>query len=254
MLDDLLPSLADPAVMTVLATAFVAGAVRGFAGFGAGMIFMPVASAVIDPRIAAAAFLLMDDILTTPLLFRAVRLCDWRTVLPTAAAAMATVPIGARVLATGDTIALRWGISILVLVLLLLLMSRLRYHGRPTHAASVGVGMTAGFLGGISQVSGPPVVAYWMSGPSSAATVRANLIVFFALISLGTIAVYWWHGFFTLEVLRTLIVIMPANALAIFLGARMFTLATDRTFRRVAYALVALAAIGSLPALDGILR
>lgn len=254
MLADLLPDFTDPTVLTILAAAFIGGAVRGFAGFGAAMIFMPVASAVIDPKIAAAAFLIMDDVLAMPLVVRAVRICDWRTILPAVIAAIATVPLGAAVLATSDVTLLRWGISILVLALLILLVSGWRYKGKPTLPASIGVGFTSGFLSGVSQVAGPPVVAFWMSGPQPPIIIRANLIVYFALASFGALAAYWWNGFFTLEVAKTLIVIMPVNALAIYLGAKFFSRSSERLFRRVAYVLVAIASLGSLPVLDGLFR
>ena len=254
MLSELIPDFSDPVVLTILITAFVAGAVRGFSGFGGAMIFMPVASVVIDPRVAAAAFLVMDDVLTLPMAARAIRICDWRTVLPAFVAAMLTVPLGAAMLATGDTLTLRWGISILVLVLLALLVSGWRYHGKPTLPASLGVGFTSGFLSGISQVAGPPVVAFWMSGPQPAAVIRANLIVYFALASFGALAAYWWNGLFTLDVAKTLVVIMPANAVALYLGSKFFSRSSDKLFRRVAYVMVAIAALGSLPVLDGWLR
>ncbi|PTW59672.1 hypothetical protein C8N35_10654 [Breoghania corrubedonensis] len=254
MLDDLMPSFSEPSVLLVCLAAAVGGAVRGFAGFGGAMVFMPVASAVIDPRIAAAAFLVMDDIVALPMAFKAVRICDWRTILPAVVAAMLTVPLGAYVLAHSDPQLLRWGISLLVLCLLVLLISGWRYKGRPTMPISFGVGMTSGFLSGASQIAGPPVIAFWMSGPSQAQVIRANLIVYFAIASLGAFAAFWWNGFFTMDVARLLVVIMPANAVALFLGTRAFAFASEKTFRRVAYALIAIAAIGSLPALDGVLR
>lgn len=254
MLESLLPSLDDPAIPIVLAATIVAGAVRGFAGFGAAMVFMPLASTAIDPRLAAATFLVMDEIVALPMAVGAVRLCDWRSILPAVLASLATVPLGAMVLAHGDTLALRWAISLLVLTLLVLLVSGWRYKGRPTMPVSLGVGMTSGFLSGVSQVAGPPVVAFWMSGPSPAPVIRANLIIYFALASCGALVAFWWHGFFTMDVARLLVLLMPANALALYLGTRAFRLASDVTFRRVAYALIALAAFGSLPALDGVLR
>lgn len=254
MLSALIPDFSDPVVLTILITAFVAGAVRGFSGFGGAMIFMPVASAVIEPKLAAAVFLIMDDVIALPLVIGAIRICDWRTVLPAFVAALLTVPVGAAMLATSDPLTLRWGISILVLALLALLISGWRYHGKPGLPAAVGVGFTSGFLSGVSQVSGPPVVAFWMSGPLPAAIIRANLIVYFALLSCGTIVAFWWNGLFTFDVAKTLVVVMPANAVALYLGSKFFSRSSDKLFRRVAYVMVAIAALGSLPALDGWLR
>ncbi len=254
MTDALLSILHSSTFPMVVAAAVAAGAVRGFAGFGAAMIFMPLVSALVDPRLAAATFLILDEVVALPLAVRAVRLCDWRTVLPAVLAGLVTVPIGAAVLANGDTIALRWGISALVLGLLVLLVSGWRYTGRPTLQLSAGVGVAAGFLAGVSQVAGPPVVAFWMSGPSPAHVIRANLIVYFALASIASTVAFWWNGFFTMEVVNHVVILMPIYALALFAGTQMFRLAPETAFRRVAYILVALAAIGSLPVLDNLLR
>jgi uncharacterized membrane protein YfcA len=228
--------------------------VRGFTGFGAALIFMPLASTVLDPKLAAAALLVVDDVLTLPMAFAALRFCHWRTVLPAAIAAMATAPVGAWVLAHGDAITLRWTISAIVLAMLALILSGIRYHGNPRTEASAAVGAVAGLLGGVSQVSGPPVIAFWMSGPLPLAIVRANLLVFFALASFSSFAAYLWHGFFTADALWLMLLVTPAFAVALFAGARLFRISQGAAYRPVAYAVIALAAVTSMPVFDGVLR
>jgi uncharacterized membrane protein YfcA len=244
----------DPSLIVVLVAALIAGLVRGFSGFGAGLIFMPVASAAFDPKLAAAAFLIMDNVLTMPLIVKAAPTCRWRTVLPAAIAAAVTVPLGAAILASADPVLLRWGLSGLVLVLLGLLVSGLRYSGEPHLAASLAVGGTSGILGGIAQVAGPPAIAFWAAGPYPPAIIRANLIMFFAVMSLASMVAYYLNGLFTREALWTIVLFAPVYAVALFLGARLFGRAPERYYRRIAYAIIALAAVTSIPALDGVLR
>lgn len=232
----------------------VGGVVRGFAGFGAGMIFMPVASTLMDPRLAAATFLVVDSLITLPIVFRSARICNWKTVMPAVIGAALFVPAGTYVLAVTDTLTLRWALSGVVIVLLGLLATGWRYKGTPTVAVSLGVGASAGFLGGVSQISGPPVVAFWLSGPENPAIIRANLMVFFTLGSVMTYVAYAIGGFFSLDVFRLLIAAAPAYALAIYIGARGFGKASPMLYRAVAYGLIALAALTSLPVLDGLLR
>lgn len=233
---------------------FIAGCVRGFAGFGAGMIFMPVATSVMLPSTAAAAFLFIDGIVALPLVFRALRQCDWPTVLPAVIGAVVFVHFGAWLLANTDVLALRWSIFAIVTGLLLLLISGWRYRNKPTMPVSLGVGAVAGVLGGISQVSGPPVVAFWLSSAREPAIVRANLIVFFALASIGTFIAYILNGFFTLEVFHLLIMAIPVYALAIYAGSQGFSRANPALYRKLAYGLIALAALTSMPALDPLFR
>ncbi len=244
----------DPAFIAALAAAFLAGLVGGFAGFGGAMIFMPLASAVYEPRAAAAAFLVMSTILMLPMLWFAVRVCRWPTVLPAALAACATVPLGAAVLAVGDPLTLRWGLSALILALLALMASGWRYEREPHLAASLAIGGVSGVLGGVAQVSGPPAIVFWMSGPYEPAVIRANLIAFFSIVSLSSFTAYAWNGFFTAEVVWMIVVFAPAYAFALWLGARIFARAGGGGYRRLAYMIIAAAAITSLPLLDGFLR
>lgn len=241
-------------IFLVFSAIAIGGLVRGFSGFGAGMIFMPVASTVMDPRLAAATFLVIDSLVTLPIVMRCVRICNWKTVLPAVVGAALFVPAGAYILAVADTLALRWTITIIVAVLLALLLSGWRYQGTPTVPVSLGVGASSGFLGGVSQIAGPPVVAFWLSGPEPPFIIRANLMVFFALGSVMTYVAYGVGGFFTGEVLRLLVLAVPAYGLAIYLGSRGFGKADPKVYRAVAYSLIALAVISSIPAFDDILR
>jgi uncharacterized protein len=244
----------EPPLIAALAAALVAGLVRGFAGFGAALIFMPVVAAAIEPRVAAPILLIMDSVLTLPMVYRAVRTCHWRTVLPAALAAMATAPLGAAILTHANPAPLRWGLSGLVLAMLLLLASGMRYSGEPHTAASAAVGGSAGILGGIAQVSGPPMIAFWVAGPFVPAVIRANMMTFFAFTGASTILAYAWNGLFTRELLWMVALFGPLYAIALFLGARLFGRAPDRYYRRIAYVIIAVAAVTSVPALDGILR
>ena len=245
----------DPQVLVPLLLATIAaGLVRGFAGFGAGLILMPVASAVIDPRLAAVVFLTADTILTWPMIPPAVKKAHWPTVLPAAVGALCIVPVGAFVLINADVILLRWGIPILILLLLGLLLSGWRYQGAPIWPASLAVGGLAGFFGGVAQIAGPPVVAYWMAGPLPAAIIRANLISFFAIATVGSAASYFVGGLFIWHVLEWVILIAPTYALAVFIGTRSFSRANEQHYRWIAYGLIGFAALSSLPVLDPLLR
>lgn len=250
----LFDSFAPDLLLFLAAVLFVAGCVRGFAGFGAGMIFIPVATSVILPSTAAAAFLFIDSIVTLPLLVRAVRHCNWSTVLPAALGSVIFVHLGAWMLAKTDVLILRWVIFAIVTCLLLLLISGWRYHKQPAAVVSFATGGVSGVLGGVSQVSAPPVVAMWLSSSSDPSVVRANLIAFFALASIGTFAAYALNGFFTREVFHLLIMAVPVYALAIFAGARGFSKADPALYRKIAYGLIALAVLTSMPALDPLFR
>lgn len=61
---------------------------RGFSGFGAALIFIPLASAIVGPRIASAVLLVVDGVLTLGMIPPAFRMADRREVFIMAHAAL----------------------------------------------------------------------------------------------------------------------------------------------------------------------
>jgi uncharacterized membrane protein YfcA len=174
-----LDTLSTGSLAFLLVSALVAGLARGFSGFGGALIFVPLASTVVGPQMAAPLLLLIDGVGALGLVPRAWRGADKRDVATMAAGAMLGVPLGTWLLTHSDPVALRWGIALLTLSLLVLLVSGWRYRGRPAVPLTVGVGSIAGVLGGAAQVGGPPVVAYWLGGAIPATTVRFNIVLYF---------------------------------------------------------------------------
>ena len=218
------------------------------------MILIPFVSAFFGPRIGASAILVADGILTLPYLPGAVRKCDPRTVLPVAAGAVFAIPIGAYLLRTIDPTPIRWAMVPLIVALLALLLSGWRYKDTPPIGTSLLVGALAGFLSGLIQLSGPPVVALWISGPAAPQTIRANIFVFFGVTTVVAVISYAIGGIFGRDLLPVLVTIIPGYAIGLILGSRYFGRADPTLFRRIAVGLIAVSLIVSLPALDSYIR
>ncbi|WP_068313448.1 sulfite exporter TauE/SafE family protein [Polycladidibacter hongkongensis] len=250
MIIDSLPALEQSGWIFLAFALTVAGLTRGFAGFGAGMIMMPLAATQVDPKIVAPTFLLLDSLVTLPMVPGAIGKCQRRSVAPAIIGAGLTVFLGVYLLAHLDQVVVRWCLSLIVLALLALIASGWRFKGEPTALPSLGVGMTAGVLGGLAQMSGPPVVSFWMSGPQPAMIIRANLITFFAFSSLFSYSAFWWYGLFSLKIFALALVAAPVYALALKVGSWAFSKASGVFYRRIAYLLILAAALTSLPIFD----
>ena len=238
----------------LLAVTFAASLARGFSGFGAALIFIPLASALLGPKVAVPLLLVADGVMTVGMIPGAVRKADRRDVLTMAVGALVGVPAGTWLLTTLDPLVLRWGIVALASLMLALLLSGWRYRGRPKPPLTVLVGLISGFFSGAAQVGGPPVVAYWLGGTIPASTVRANIVFFFAVTSaLGAIG-YVWGGLITLHILLLALLIAPVYGFGAWAGSRMFGLASDQTFRRICLGMIAFATVISMPLLDSWLR
>ncbi len=251
----LLPADLTPATLTLfIVTAFVAGLARGFSGFGAALIFMPVASAIVGPQIAAPVILVVDIVMALPMLPDAWRRADRRDVGIMAIGALVGVPLGGAALALADPLWIRWGIVTAVACLLALLATGWRYRGRPTPPLTIAVGVTSGFFSGSAQIGGPPIVVYWLGGTIPITTVRANIVLYFAISSLITAATYITAGLIDLRVLLLTAAAAPFYGAGIYGGSRLFGLASEMTFRRICFGLIVLAAIIGLPLLDRVIR
>ena len=238
----------------VAVSALIAGLARGFSGFGAALIFIPLASSVIDPRTAAALLLVVDIVMAAPLFPRAWSAADRGDIGIMLLGTLVGIPAGTFVLTRTDSVTIRWLIAVLVLVMLTLLISGWRYHGRPAAPVSSGVGLLAGFFSGIAQVGGPPVVVYWLGAAKQPDVVRANIVIYFAASALLTFLSYVVAGLVTTHVIGLALLIGPVYGLGLWTGSQMFGVASSTTFRRICYVLIAAAGIVSLPVLDGVIR
>ena len=254
-LSELIPAdISTRAALAICAIAFVSGAARGFSGFGAAMIFMPLASSVAAPRLVAALLLIIDFVAAAPLLPGAWRQADRRPTAIIVAGALVGVPVGTYFLSRLDPVTTRWIISGFVSALLLLLLSGWRYRGKDHVPLSVGIGALSGFCSGLAQTGGPPIVGYWLGRPAASTVARANIFLFFGASDFFSVVSYAASGLLTKDAILFSLVIGPAYAIGTRLGASWFGRASEALFRGICYALIALSVFFSLPALDGVLR
>jgi uncharacterized membrane protein YfcA len=227
--------------------AFIAGMARGFSGFGAALIFVPLAASVIGPQQASPLLLITDSIMALPLIYSA-----WGKARKTQVALMALggcagVPVGTWILTHGDATQLRWLIAGLTAAMLALLLSVWRYTGQPKPPATIAVGAVSGLFSGLAQIGGPPAVAYWLGGKERADIMRASTIMFFAVGSATSLVNYYVSGLLTMPVTKLSLMILPFFGAGLFIGTRMFSLASETTFRRICLCLIAVSLLTSLP-------
>jgi uncharacterized membrane protein YfcA len=175
-------------------------------------------------------------------------------VIPLASSAIVTAQFGSLILKYADPIALRWCITALVLTVVAVLASGWRYHGRPILIVTLAVGALSGLLGSAVQMAGPPVIIYWLGSGGEAAIVRANFIAYFATLATGLGITYSIKGLLTAEATALALLIGPLQIISQHIGTRLFLLASESTYRILAYGIILLAALVGMPLLDGLYR
>lgn len=236
-----------PELIVLLLTCLVAGLVYGFAGFGAALIYMPVAVALIDPVLAIAAFAIASIGSIIAVVPQAWAQADKRASLTMLGAAVVFLPLGIWVLRQTDPTALRWVVSAIVLGTLGALLAGWRYRSVPGIPAWLAVGGGVGFLGGATGLNGPILVLFQLGGQDEAARSRANTIIVLSLSSFALLPLMALQGLVTVETLRLGALFLPVYMLGAYLGRRLFIPARAGLYRGVAYTIVALAALTGLP-------
>lgn len=235
--------------MVVIAT-LLAGVTYGFAGFGAALIFMPVAAAILGPANAVAAFALTALGSLFTVLPGAWRAADRAGVSLMLGAALLTLPLGLMLLTRLDPEPLRWGISGVTLATLAILISGWRLRRAPSAAAKAAVGAGSGLVGGATGLTGPVVILFNLGRGEPAQQTRANTASFLTLLSTAVLPAMAIGGALSGYAIMAGLLLLPVYALGTWTGRRLFQPGKERLYRGTAYGLIALAVISGLPLFD----
>lgn len=241
-------------MQAIIVIVFATGIIRGFSGFGSGMIIGPSSAAFFGPQLALAIISILDALPTLPLAWSARKQVNWKEVIPVLVGYMILAPVGIWLLKSGDPTALRWFISISILIAVMILWSGWKYTGPRSKSVSLGFGGLGGFMGAAAALPGPSVLIYWLAAATKAIEVRANMIWYLFLTDLVIIVGYLYADIYSMEALMRALICIPGYLLGIFIGTRFFSGASDQTYRRVAFVMILIAAVTSLPILDNLLR
>lgn len=247
MPDGLAGALATPGLAVLAATALVAGVVYGFTGFGAALIFVPLASALVGPERAVLLMALFGLPSLAVVLPRAWSLADRRAAFVMLGAALVTLPFGLWLLVAAPEAPLRWGVCLVVAGTLAALVAGWRVEAEPSAAARLAVGAGSGLLGGATGLTGPIVVLFHLSRGQSPALTRANTILFLTLLSAAMTVGLALRGLFTVPSLWLAALLAPLYAGGTAAGQALFTPGREPLYRRAAYAVIALAVLVGLP-------
>ncbi|MEO0343295.1 MAG: sulfite exporter TauE/SafE family protein [Pseudomonadota bacterium] len=248
MIDMFTEALKTPDLWWVCFGALMAGLVRGFAGFGTAMIYLPVALSVLDKPTALVTLLVMDLIGPIPGVPRFVRdgkMTElWKLVL--GAAIMTPISIVFIFEAISQD-ALRYTVSIVALVLLVLLILGVRYRGLLKDWMLYLTGAIGGFLGGITGVPGPPVIMIYMASENPPQVIRANNSLFLFCFDIMMLAVFLLRGLLTWTAIILGFVVALPYLIGNVIGTQIFNPDYAQIYRYFAYAIIGVSAVMGLP-------
>lgn len=247
--------VAEPAgALLLLGATLVAGLVRGFVGFGAGMIFVPLAASVVGPAAAVGLIWTVDTPITLHYAANVSRDLRWREIGPLLAGALAGLPIGMHLLVGLDPTVLRWATALFILASVAVLAGGWRYRAAPGPVLTFSVGLASGISTGLIGIGGPFIAVFWLGGIGDSLTVKRNLNAFFGLTTLTIGPAFALKGIIDLDLVLHSLPLVVAYTLAVVAGTAAYHRAGERSYRPLALAFAAAAAISSMPLLDPWLR
>lgn len=238
-----LNGLDDPNLWIALGVILVGGIMRGFAGFGSAMLFAPVFAVMTSPAHMVPLVVALELPIGLVLAWESRRAADYRFIIPMAIAAMAAMPVGIWLLVSVDSRAMTIAISIIILLFVAILVTGWRYRGPRPMPLTLGIGAASGVMMATSSVGGPPVLLYMLASEQPAATIRANIVVYFALTIFVLIAMVFTASPTALGALIDAAVLLPAMLLGVWIGMRLAGRANDQFYRWICYAFITAAAV-----------
>ena len=164
------------------ATTAVAGILRGYSGFGGGLVMAPLFIRFVGPTGSVVLISLIHLLTSFQGAHRSVKLVDFTIIGPLTLAAIVSVPLGVTLLDWLQPQLIKLATAAIVVALALAMAAGLRMPGRQTRLKSALIGIVAGTLNGFCGMGGPPAVLYVLAGNSASAESRASFILFFAVL------------------------------------------------------------------------
>lgn len=247
MPETLATALATPGLVWLLLTIAAAGIVRGFTGFGTALIFVPVAGIFLEPERVIALITLTGVASSAALLPRAWGQAARGEVAIMALAALVTVPLGLWLLTLLESDTVRWIVAGVAAVTLTALIAGWRYRGKVRRGGLVGIGAAAGGIGGLTGLTGPAVILFYLAGQGGVASVRANTILFLAMLDVVVVANLLLRGSVGWGVLLLAAILSVPYFLTSLAGQALFDPRHEALYRWAAYGVIGVALITGLP-------
>ena len=250
---ELLSAALDTAGLTwLIAVTAVAGVVYGFAGFGAALIFMPVAVIFLPPAVAIAAFAVSALASVVTVVPRALPLINRKAVSVLIVSATLSASLGIWVLRVTDVTVIRWAVVIVCAVTLVALVAGWRYAVVPGSRTRIGIGLATGFVGGVSGLLGPIMVLFQLAGRDPVATTRATTLVFLTVTSVLLLPLMYVQDVLTVQAVALGMLLLIPYGVGGLIGQALFHPEYERFYRTVAYVIIAMATVMGLPIWDSI--
>ena len=218
------------------------GFLRGFIGFGSGLLMIPILSYFYSPVFAMVFNIVIEIPATIYLTFVGIKKSNLKEITPMMFTMMLTIPFGTIFLVSVDEQIIRTLMSLLLIFFVILIATGWRIKSTITKYVLVLGGAISGLMQGATGMGGPPYVTVLLSKNDSNEVARANILVITSGLVISAIISLYYFGLFTKDILLTGAITAPIYVFATFIGTRFFNYSGNKYFRNSS--LIALGVVG----------
>ena len=218
------------------------GFLRGFIGFGSGLLMIPILSYFYSPVFAMVFNIVIEIPATIYLTFVGIKKSNLREITPMMFTMMLTIPFGTIFLVSVDEQIIRTLMSLLLIFFVILIATGWRIKSTITKYVLVLGGAISGLMQGATGMGGPPYVTVLLSKSDSDDVARANILVITSGLVISAIISLYYFGLFTKDILLTGALSAPIYVFATYIGTKFFNYSGNKYFRNSS--LIALGVVG----------
>lgn len=228
MLDTLTP-LQLTASAAILAVAFL---VRGVAGFGSGLIAIPILTLMMPLSIVVPLMVLLDYIASLSHGLKNRDEIRWNEILPMIPFSILGVVIALFFLSQSDALMLTKALGVFIILYAFYTLSGFTPKAGATRAWGWLAGLSGGMIGTLFGTGGPLYVTYFKARGLNKAAFRTTLAVTFLLDGAGRIVGFASTGSFNMEFITLIAMALPVMAVFMYIGEHIHTKITQLQFQR----------------------
>ncbi|MEW8507080.1 MAG: sulfite exporter TauE/SafE family protein [Candidatus Thiodiazotropha sp.] len=206
--------------------------VRGIAGFGSGLIAIPLLALMMPLSVAVPLIVFLDYMASASHGIKHREAIQWKEIVSLLPFAIIGVLAALFIFTSVDMESLKIGLGIFIL--LFALYSLFSFSGKDLISSlwSVPAGSLGGLIGTLYGTGGPFYVLYLKFRKIEKTQFRATFATIFLLDGAGRLAGYVFSGFFTMELVLMMAFAIPVMVIGMFIGGRIHTNMSQQTFQR----------------------
>ena len=218
------------------------GFIRGFLGFGSGLITIPILSYLYSPIFAMVFNIAIEIPATIYLTYVGAKSCKFKEISPMFFAMMLTIPIGTIFLISVNEQLIKIIMSILVIFFVILIATGWKLKASITKYVLTISGVISGLMQGATGMGGPPYATVLLSKGDNDEVTRGNILIMSTGIVISAIISLYYFNLFTKELLLTGLITSPLYILATYFGSMFFNFSGNKYY--ISISLSALGIIG----------